>query len=383
MTGRGSRFSARKSCCMWMAFLVGGCGGEEIPSNHRNDPSAWRVEQQARVVIGTSDAPAHQLDRVYSGLVRSDGSIMIGNSGTAELRLFDGQGKHLRTAGRAGGGPGEFRSVNWMQRYRGDSILVFDMRARRFSVWTPAGVFGRTFRVSAGPGSPRPVGVFSDGSVLVAMENQYDPRRGAGIVRDEFELVRVSPDGGTAAKIGRFAGAEWLIYDHPASFRSTQLPMGRQGHVAVSGNHIVYGSSDSTKLAVYDTAGRLVRTVELPIDERKLTTREVRSELEGIEDGAERAALKRYFDANSASREAPAFSDLRADRSGNLWFRTTNPASPGVAHWHVVNVAGGTVGSVALPADALLLDIPSPGAVLVREVDADGVHRVALREIVR
>jgi len=41
------------------------------------------------------------------------------------------------------------------------------------------------------------------------------------------------------------------------------------------------------------------------------------------------------------------------------------------------------VGSVALPADALLLDIPSAGAVLVREVDADGVHRVALREIVR
>lgn len=205
------------------------------------------------------------------------------------------------------------------------------------------------------------------------MENQYDPRRPAGIVRDEFELVRVSPDGGTAAKIGRFAGAEWLIYDHTASFRSTQLPMGRQGHVAVSEDHIVYGSSDSTKLAVYDTAGRRVRTVELPVAERKLTPREVRSELEGIEDGAERAALKRYFDANSASREAPAFSDLRADRSGRLWVRTTNPASPGVAHWIVVKVAGGAVGSVALPADALLLDIPSPSAVLVREVDADGV----------
>jgi hypothetical protein len=368
---------------MWMAFVVGGCGGEETPSNHGNDPSAWRVEQQARVVIGSSDAPAHQLDRVYGGLVRSDGSILIGNSGTAELRLFDGQGRHLRTAGRAGGGPGEFRSVNWMQRYRGDSILVFDMRARRFSVWTSAGVFGRTFRVSEGPGSPRPVGVFSDGSVLVAMENQYDPRRPAGIVRDEFDLVRVSPDGARAAKIRRFAGAEWLIYDHTDSFRSTQLPLGRQGHVALSGDHIVYGSADSTKLAVYDTAGRLVRTVDLPVDARKLTPREVRSELEGIEDGAERAALKRYFDANSASRKAPAFSDLRADRSGNLWVRTTNPASPGVAHWHVLNLAGGAVRSVALPSDALLLDIPSPGAVLVREVDADGVHRVALREIVR
>lgn len=363
-----------------LVLIASGCTAGDDRAATAPDTAAWRVDATPRTAIGVVPAPAHELDRVYAGLVRPDGSVLIGNSGTAELRLFDRAGTHRLTAGRKGMGPGEFQGIHWIRPFRGDSVLVFDMRAQRFSVWTAAGAFGRTFRVQDAQRSTRPIGIFSDGSILVAAENQYDPRQGPGVVRDQMVLSRITPTGGAAGEVGRLPGAEWLLYDHPGNFRSTQLPFGRQGHVAVSGDYFVYGSSESNRLSVYDRSGRQIRTIEVPAASRPGGRAAIREHLAGLADVAEREALRRHYEAH-AGAVAPAFSDIRADRDGNLWVQTPGP-DDATSRWIVLTLSGDVTGSVMLPAGALPLDL-LPGAMLVRETDEDGVQRVFVREVRR
>ncbi|MGV3711090.1 MAG: hypothetical protein ACO1Q7_19870 [Gemmatimonas sp.] len=42
------------------------------------------------------------------------------------MQTFDARGSRLATAGRSGGGPGEFRAVTSACRTRGDTVLVSD-----------------------------------------------------------------------------------------------------------------------------------------------------------------------------------------------------------------------------------------------------------------
>lgn len=382
LTESTRRYPGRRGLWVLTLVLSSACSGRDDRRPEGLPPAAWQLAEPPVVVIGEANTPAHQLDRVYGGVVRGDGSILIGNSGTAELRLFDDRGTHRLTIGGSGGGPGEFRSINWMRAYRGDSILVFDMRAQRFSVWTANGSFGRTFRAESPHGSPQPVGVFDDGTLLVALGTQYDPRQQPGTVRDRLTLVRTSPTGQVLRELGTFPGAEWLIYTHPGSYRAAKVPFGREAHVAVTGDHFAYASSDSSTLSVFDTAGALVRRVAIPASRREVTEEEIRGELETIDDLAARRALERHFDARLASLPAPALYELHADRDGNLWIRTTSSAGASRAYWVVVSPSGENVGSIILPADALPLHIRSTH-LLLREADSDGVQRVTLREVKR
>jgi len=181
-------------------------------------------------------------DRVFSGVLGDDATTLVGNSGTQQIRVFDGDGRSVAVAGRQGGGPGEFRSINGMSRFRGDSILVFDLRSQRFSVLTPRGAFVRSFQNSASGGPAFPFGVFPDGSILVGVEKSYDPRIQTGRVRDTLALYRLAPDsaaipGDTLAIRGERARRGSRRPDHPrlvglsAPARHGHLRAGRRDHL--------------------------------------------------------------------------------------------------------------------------------------------------------
>jgi hypothetical protein len=364
------------------AALLAACTGGEAhpPQEVAADQPTWSVEAPV-VRVGAGEQPGQALDRVYGGLLRPGGSVIIGNSGTSQLRTYDPGGRLVSATGGQGRGPGEFGTINWIAGLPGDSVLVFDLRLQRFSVWSPAGAFVRMFSSQAPPGPVRPIGVFRDGSILIVREAGYDPRAGAGAVRDSMTALRMSRTGEVAAIPGRFPGAEWLIYPHPASFRATQLPFGRTGQLAVLGDHFVYGSSDSGTLAVYDQAGRAVRRVELGAHGHGPSRKEISAFLAGIQDRAERSALARHY-RNGAGDGASIFTALRGDADGNLWVRLAPRAEGDSVTWVVLAPGGDRRGSVRMATDWLPLDIRE-NTLLLRESDADGVQTVAVRKVSR
>ncbi len=83
--------------------------------------------------IGGIDAPEHASFRSEPRLaVTTGGLLVVASSGSPALELFDGAGAHLRSIGREGEGPGEFRAV-MAHGVLADTVWAVDFPVPRLS----------------------------------------------------------------------------------------------------------------------------------------------------------------------------------------------------------------------------------------------------------
>ena len=108
----------------------------------------WAIEESPLFRIGDlSGQPEYELYRVSGAVRLSDGRLVIGNSGTSELRWYSETSEFIRSSGGAGEGPGEFSLLSAVFPVGGDSIAVGDPRLRRLSIFDPQGEFVRSVSV--------------------------------------------------------------------------------------------------------------------------------------------------------------------------------------------------------------------------------------------
>ena len=112
----------------------------------------WEVSPEPIVSIGVAEGePAYELHRASDAISLGDGRIIVANSGSSELRVFDSAGTFLNAIGRQGGGPGEFRGTITLFPHSGDSLIAYDNGNGRFSVFAPDGRYARLLDVDARP----------------------------------------------------------------------------------------------------------------------------------------------------------------------------------------------------------------------------------------
>src|SRR5687767_4105799 len=87
----------------------------------------WRAVGPPLLRIGFGDDPLYQLDRVKAAMWLGAHGLVIANRGD-ELRFYDSGGRHRRTTGRSGDGPGEFRAITWLGPSRDSSVIAYDSR---------------------------------------------------------------------------------------------------------------------------------------------------------------------------------------------------------------------------------------------------------------
>ncbi len=101
----------------------------------------------------------------------ADGSVAVADRTSAEVRIFAPDGRHLRSMGRHGEGPGEFQDPFVLWVLPGDTIWVGDYRPYRYVVFTAAGEWVRN--VALDPIYPNPSrggGVLDNGVSVNSLE---------------------------------------------------------------------------------------------------------------------------------------------------------------------------------------------------------------------
>jgi hypothetical protein len=146
--------------------------------------------------IGSEQGPA-AFASVAAVAVGSDGSIYVAEGqGINTIKMFDERGRFVRSFGRAGDGPGEFRSISAMGWHQ-DTLWIADRPAMRVAFFSRDGAFLRqiTIAPTRDPISGaviQPLGVFANGSILgVPPTPQYRP--GTGMSR-RIPLYGISGD---------------------------------------------------------------------------------------------------------------------------------------------------------------------------------------------
>ena len=334
----------------------------------------WRVDSTPDLVIGVAEGPEPYLFTDISGALRQrDGTIVIADRRTRQLRFFDADGQFIKAIGGAGQGPGEFQEgVAYhptLYHGNGDSLVVRDTY-RNVALLEPSGSFIRRQRIAARDTVPDAVGdlarlslVFGDGSYLVLDQTDVCPalRGPAGPCETQMVFRRVSDGGSTLAAFGRLVSHRFEMAKSRGMVRSfsqfQSLP-----YWGVYGTDFYHGDSRTFEFRKFGADGRLSRIVRAALAQAtpdqlpppEWVTAQVHSvPLPGAPNAAALEAFQREAWA-SAQRPARlrAYDGLIVDRVGNVWIReylVGRPPPPTGERWWVFDSTGTLRHGVRLP----------------------------------
>jgi hypothetical protein len=131
-----------------IVVLVGCAGFASLPLAAQDH---WRLTEEVR--IGSVDEGPASFGDVRGIATNAKGWTFVLDFSTQDVRVFDAQGRHLKTVGRKGSGPGEFQNANGIARAPDGTLWLNDPANARFTALDSDGAFISSFPVgSAGYG---------------------------------------------------------------------------------------------------------------------------------------------------------------------------------------------------------------------------------------
>lgn len=345
---------------------------------------AWQVSDSPVVRIGAVGDESSQLFRVSDVTQLANGSIVVANQGTDEVRVFDGSGGHVRTIGRSGRGPGEFTGVRRVYAIGGDSLLVVDLA--RVSLFAPEGEFVRSTQEVSPP--PDAAVRLSNGAFIGLRFAPGQNPMVLGTSRPRYSLVRWSPWDPDSAVIAEVDG-DAVFRKQPegsGSVYSWRQPFGPRLAMATHGDRLFLGDGVQFEIRVLDSIGApmaIYRRDVAPISvtEDALRTYE-RSRLDEQRTEGFRLLLESVFREWTAPETQPYFDTFVVDSEGNLWVRAYSRDQTVRPMWSVFDTDGKWLGDVATPRR---LDVRAigPDYVLGLWQDANDVEYVQKHPLVK
>jgi hypothetical protein len=351
-------------------FVVRDSAGVRIAQNGApawRDGQGWRLADQPALEIGMMDGPpAYQFAQI-SGLARlGDGRLVVADGQAKEVRWFDAEGRHLRTAGGEGGGPGEFRGMSSMLRTRGDTVAVGDSGNRRITFFSPDGAMAGEISLAAEAteGSPRPRAVLADGSILFSRSPSFRPGSETGLIRNPMTILRLALPEETWSTVAEIPGSEVFVERMGTSGISvTTLPFGRNAFLAPAGQRFWAASNDRFEIRRLAADGSPELVVRRTLPERPVTPadfdRVLEQRLSWWKDPDERRTQERKLRELPIPSTMPAFADLMSATDGYLWVREYPLDEDAPREWWVIEPDGRLLGSVTTPASFRVFEIGS------------------------
>lgn len=312
----------------------------------------------------------------------TDGRLVLAHRSQRELLLLDTAGTFVRSIGRSGGGPGEFRSLTGPWRVGDDAIAVYDGPLRRATWLSAAGELRHSVAVALPPlaySAARlwgATGVTSDGRVLLWVDAAA--RTQPGVDRPSRWLVAVD-SGGTGRAIGAArAGLErYLMEPGPGGFVSLGMsPFAAAPLAAPCGDDVITSDNQSYDVARETVDGRITQRLRARVAPRQADSADyavaMQAQYPGTSVTADDIAPLRLF---TPSGLVPVVRSLQCDERGNMWVEEHPHGDASVRRIIVFAPDGERVRTLHLPSALRLLAVHFD-AVAVLAFDEDGQERV-------
>lgn len=335
-----------------------------------NVPIRFRVADKPDIVIGgVRDNPNDELDARFGypfAFPLTGNRVLVADRD--HFGVFDATGKLVARLGRAGAGPGEFRTPQSGCRFRGDSLLLWDGGNRRVSIWGPEGKLVREY---SPPGFAFGESCLSDGSILIAGTRMPSSHEDIPIATNAVVATNGDLRGTTAA--------------FPSTFYSGSVT--RETEVGGYGNRFFLGDQIELGVRVLDRLGKLVEVWR---------SKDV---VEEVTDGSLKVHPMSCIRRGPAKEDCvpmptkiktwPAYYAFLVGDDGRLWFRLSGSWLYGGASntlWVGFDSTGRVIGRLLVP--------PGPkgamkrivhfgrGEVLLSDYDEDGARRMSVYKIV-
>ena len=304
---------------------------------------AFELEPEPVLSIGSLDgAPEYTFQGVRDAALLPDGRIVVADG--AELRFYDEGGRHLRTAGGEGEGPGEFSFLNAVVPCGGE-IVAGDMRQQRLSVFDIEGTFLRTEALP------------SSGHRIFSQSLEACDDAGRPILRAPMPVGPAEAGDESTTPVLRVDLAGDRV-DTVARLPTRPSTGGMSSPFAPSARFAFGGSMahalDTERMEVrsHGPDGALLRIARVPHTPRPVTDADNRRAIEdrlGAMPPEFAEMARRQMEQAAVPAHMPAVRTLAVDAAGRLWIQPFSPPWEEDAGWLVLDADGALLGTVELP----------------------------------
>lgn len=314
------------------------------------DSGRWALQLE-RTVQPAEGTPGELLNPGDLALAE-DGTLFVAEGDVNVVHAYDSTGALIRSFGRSGEGPGEFRSA--FLTVSGDTLVIQDPRTARMT----------TFRVSDGTllnGRPTvcchygSIGIDGTGRAVLRTILRPDSARGPA-----SGFARASLDGKTIDTVA--------VSDHPREESESKRWLVREGkmirmemQVPFQPANLHYADPRGGFLTAW-TGEYLLRTSRngrdtvtmfgRPRTSAPITAAEksavIEDRVQSNKEYTPEATLRAAFTADAIPNERPAFDGIASDRSGRRWVRLSS-ADTSTVRFDLFSAEGKWLDVVSVP----------------------------------
>jgi hypothetical protein len=348
----------------------------------------WRIDTVPSLEIGLeSGEEPYQLNRVFEALRVPDGSVLIGNSGSGEIRVFDREGRFQRSIGRRGNGPGEFAEFSSVRFNRAPdgSLVAYDGGNLRVHHFDSSGTYLRTVRIESTADGLRAFyqGLFGDGSWLtLALRPELKNEPGT-YLRSSQQFVRFGADGKPIGTLRAVEGRTRFVHQFGQITHFPFLPFTAEPIARAHGDRVYVVADGSSRIEEIDVNGSLLRATHIAVDVPRsadVFPRYRDASLAGM-DSAQRQQYQHFYDLSHPLPEhIPAFQGMLIDDDGNAWLERFRMPGETDSRWEILATDGQWLGQVTAPPRLRLFQV-GRDFVLGRHLDSLGVERIRIHAL--
>ena len=342
------------------------------------DSSRWSIDPEPLVDLTlTGSGPAHEFFRSGSMKQRPDGSLMIADRSSLEVRLFSAEGEFRGSFGGSGDGPGEFDRLQRLEN-AGDTLLA--LGGGRVAVVSPDLAVLGTFNVDR---YTLDLHYMGGGTALPELRSP-EFQQASGLTRRAEPLILYSLEGTQIDSIGETRGDENYVHARDGEFGGGEPLFGKASHIDALEGRIFRGSSDMMQVEELDRTGSVVRILRIPGYPLELSDAVVAAEREARIEAVPEALpafLRRVVEDFPTPATRPAYDDILVDPSGALWLELYrgNIEQDQPEEWLVLDAGGTWLGTVEMPDRFTISDITMEAVLGVWRDELDVDHPQVLR----
>ena len=325
---------------------------------------------------------------IEGGVILSDDRVAIGLRGGQQIVVLNTDGTVVRSIGRSGAGPGEFRRLKGPWLADGDALLAYDASMRRVTILDTT---GRVLASDTYAGrSARDtiqllwnvIGALRNGRVIGTSITTARPE--PGMSRQQVQMTALDSGGITTPLGERFPGAEISVGPPNAQgfVALRQPPFGRNTLMAVCPTSLVHMANETGRIIETTEAGAITQMLDLrttPVKiERDHFVAEALRWTDGDTSGVGRTVS--MMQEMTVTEFLPVVMSLRCMRDGDLWVELYPLPSDTMTTYAVFDSGFALRGKLVLPRSHVVLDAIR-GSLLIVRPGADDVAVVESRRL--
>jgi hypothetical protein len=275
-------------------------------------------------IVGLADDGTLNFGLVRGATRLTSGGVLVADVGSMSIRVFDAKGRFVRNVGREGSGPGEFALIGEAIPCGRDSLLVW--RPGDASMIDSTGKIARRFQIGGKAADPDPTtGLVCSGESIgyIGGRTAWIPTSETDVLVTRSSIALARHDGSGVWHADSIMTGVW-VSTHPGGF---PLPLGPTVYLAIVGDQLAVGISDSARVWLYRPDGRRT-TLTIPASHRTPTDQQLenaRAAVAGIGPPSTQRRVAQSLTRFKAPKSLPPYFGLWGDPDGLLWIQTTPP----------------------------------------------------------